>query len=267
MSDLTTPPVEEEAGGRAVDEALAQKLVERAREEGVELVGPGGLLADLTKTVLETALEAELEDHLGYPKHAPEGRNKGNSRNGIRSKTVLTDVGEVEIEVPCDREGSFEPQIIRKRQRRLAGVDQMVPHKVVVRAKMILYAAEGRATSRSRGGWRRPPRSLAAGGSGSSRSGWRGSRIVSCPSNDYGPNFRTAVLVTDSSRTVFRRAHAVQCDLGDLVAWSCGSDDACRVGVKPRSATRRCAGTGRAPAPGLVSRAAPATPAVAPARV
>jgi putative transposase len=126
VSDLTTPPGEEEAGGRAGDEALAQELVERARSEGVELVGPGGLLTDLTKTVLETALEAEMEDHLGYAKHAPEGRDKGNSRNGIRAKTVLTDVGEVELEVPRDREGSFEPRIVRKRQRRLAGVDELV---------------------------------------------------------------------------------------------------------------------------------------------
>jgi putative transposase len=74
VSDLTTPP-EVEGGGRA-DDALAQELVERARSEGVELVGPGGLLTDLTKTVLETALEAELEDHLGYAKHAAEGRDK-----------------------------------------------------------------------------------------------------------------------------------------------------------------------------------------------
>jgi transposase-like protein len=67
-----------------------------------------------------------MEDHLGYPKHAPAGRDKGNSRNGSRSKTVLTEVGEVEIEVPRDRDGSFEPQIVRKRQRRLSGVDELV---------------------------------------------------------------------------------------------------------------------------------------------
>ncbi len=109
-----------------MDEALAQELVERARSEGVELVGPGGLLTGLTKTVLETALDAEMEDHLGYAKHAVEGRDKGNSRNGMRSKTVLTEVGEVQINVPRDREGSFEPKIVQKRQRRLAGVDELV---------------------------------------------------------------------------------------------------------------------------------------------
>src|SRR5438105_3025927 len=77
MSDVATPsgpPVAEETGERTVDEALAQELVERARSEGVELVGPGGLLTGLTKTVLETALEAEIDEHLGYPKHAVEGR-------------------------------------------------------------------------------------------------------------------------------------------------------------------------------------------------
>ena len=109
-----------------VPDGLAQDLVDRARAGGVDLVGPGGLLTGLTKTVLETALEAELDDHLGYPKHAFEGRDLGNFRNGSRSKTVLTEVGEVEIQVPRDRDGSFDPKIVRKRQRRLAGVDEIV---------------------------------------------------------------------------------------------------------------------------------------------
>src|SRR3954471_11713816 len=105
---------------------LAQTLVEQARAEGVELVGPGGLLTGLTKTVLETALEAEMSEHLGYDKHDPAGRNRGNSRNGTRSKTVVTAVGPVEIDVPRDRDGTFEPVIVRKRQRRLDGIDQIV---------------------------------------------------------------------------------------------------------------------------------------------
>ena len=126
---MTTPDesaVVEETRSRTVDESVAQELVERARSEGVELVGPGGLLTGLTKTVLETALEVEMEDHLGYAKHAPEGRDRGNSRNGSRTKTVLTEVGEVELEVPRDRDGSFEPKIVRKRQRRMSGVDELV---------------------------------------------------------------------------------------------------------------------------------------------
>jgi transposase-like protein len=105
---------------------LAQDLVDKARAEGVDLVGPGGLLSGLTKSVLETALESELSEHLGYDKYDPMGRNNGNSRNGTRSKTVLTEIGPVEIDVPRDREGTFEPAIVRKRQRRLDGIDQIV---------------------------------------------------------------------------------------------------------------------------------------------
>ena len=105
---------------------LAEELVEQARAEGVELVGQGGLLTRLTKSVLETALEAEMTQHLGYDKHDPMGRNGGNSRNGTRTKTVVTEIGPVDIEVPRDREGSFAPAIVRKRQRRLTGVDDIV---------------------------------------------------------------------------------------------------------------------------------------------
>ncbi len=93
---------------------------------GWQLTGEGGLLQQLTKRVLESALEGEITDHLGYEKHDPAGAGSGNCRNGVRAKTVLTEVGPVEIEVPRDREGSFEPQIVKKRQRRLTGVDEMV---------------------------------------------------------------------------------------------------------------------------------------------
>lgn len=92
----------------------------------MKLTGPGGLLADLTKRVIEGALEGEMDAHLGYAKHDPEGRNGANSRNGTRSKTVITEVGPVEVAVPRDRDGTFEPQIVRKRQRRLDGIDEMV---------------------------------------------------------------------------------------------------------------------------------------------
>ena len=86
---------------RIDQQKLAQELVDAARAEGVELVGPGGLLTGLTKTVLETALEAEMSEHLGYDKHDAAGRDGGNSRNGTRTKTVLTEIGPVEIEVPA----------------------------------------------------------------------------------------------------------------------------------------------------------------------
>ena len=110
----------------AVDEELIRQLTERARAEGLQLAGEGGLLQKLTKLVMESALDGELDDHLGYDKHDPAGRNGGNSRNGRRSKTVLTETGPVEISVPRDRDGSFEPRIVAKRQRRLSGVDDLV---------------------------------------------------------------------------------------------------------------------------------------------
>jgi putative transposase len=105
---------------------LAEQLLQQAEEQNIELVGPGGLLNQLTKNVLETALDAEMAEHLGYEKHDRAGHNSGNSRNGTRSKTVLTEIGPVEIEVPRDTESTFEPQIVRKRQRRLTGVDEIV---------------------------------------------------------------------------------------------------------------------------------------------
>ncbi|HET7172671.1 MAG TPA: IS256 family transposase [Nocardioidaceae bacterium] len=128
-----SPPSPKEAkeppgtGPSAEELEAARELVRAARDKGVSLTGPEGLLKALTKTVIETALEEEMSDHLGYDKHQPVGRNRGNSRNGKRSKTVLTDAaGEVDIEVPRDRDGSFEPVIVRKRQRRLSDVDAVV---------------------------------------------------------------------------------------------------------------------------------------------
>jgi putative transposase len=105
---------------------LAEQLLAQAKEQGVELVGPNGLLNQLTKNVLETALDAEMAEHLGYDKHDPAGRGSGNSRNGTRVKTVLTEIGPVEIEVPRDTNSSFDPQIVKKRQRRLTGIDEIV---------------------------------------------------------------------------------------------------------------------------------------------
>src|ERR1700689_4155726 len=110
----------------ATNDELVAQLAARARAEGLQLTGEGGLLSQLTKRVVESALEGELDDHLGYGKHEPTGRDGGNSRNGRRAKTVLTEAGPVEISVPRDRDSSFEPQIVAKRQRRLTGVDEMV---------------------------------------------------------------------------------------------------------------------------------------------
>lgn len=119
MTDVTNGSVD-------VDEQLVRQLTERARAEGLKLTGEGGLLQRLTKVVVESSLEGELDDHLGYGKHDAAGRNGGNSRNGKRAKTLLTEAGPVEIAVPRDREGSFEPKIVAKRQRRLSGVDDLV---------------------------------------------------------------------------------------------------------------------------------------------
>src|SRR6516164_2756131 len=105
----------------------AEEMVRRAREQGLSLTGPDGLLKQLTKAVLETALNQELTEHLGHEKNGTPDPESGNVRNGSRPKTVLTEAtGQVQIEVPRDRAGTFEPQIVRKRQRRLTGVDEIV---------------------------------------------------------------------------------------------------------------------------------------------
>src|SRR5947199_2327831 len=126
MTDVTESRDQAGAELSAADEQLLRELTERARAGGLKLTGEGGLLGKLTKMVVEGALEGELDDHLGYGKHAPAGRNGGNSRNGHRAKTVLTDTGALEITVPRDRDASFEPKIVAKGQRRLTGIDDMV---------------------------------------------------------------------------------------------------------------------------------------------
>jgi putative transposase len=100
----------------------AAELVARARHEGVELTGDDGLLTALVRKVLQTGLEVEMTDHLGYEPHAVEGRGSGNSRNGSYPKTVTTEIGQVDLAVPRDRNGSFDPVTVRKGQRRLDGL-------------------------------------------------------------------------------------------------------------------------------------------------
>ena len=104
---------------RMLDELLKGKKPE-------EILGNEGLLRELTKRLVERALEGEMTTHLGYEKHATEGRNSGNSRNGSSSKRVKADFGEIEIEVPRDRTGEFDPQLVKKGQRRLPGFDEKV---------------------------------------------------------------------------------------------------------------------------------------------
>src|ERR1700681_2214589 len=113
------------AAEQSAEQQAAVELVRLAREQGLSLTGPDGLLKQLTKTVIETALNEEITEHLGYEKHDPagQGAGSGNVRNGTRPKQVLTDsTGQVEIDVPRDRAGTSGPRIVRKRQRRLTGV-------------------------------------------------------------------------------------------------------------------------------------------------
>jgi putative transposase len=111
---------------RLVSEEQARRLVELAREAGLEVTGDGGLLQQMMKSVLEAALAEELTDHLGYEHGDPAGRGSGNSRNGFTSKTVLTEAGPVELTTPRDRSGTFAPLIVPKGARRLDGIDQIV---------------------------------------------------------------------------------------------------------------------------------------------
>jgi putative transposase len=109
-----------------VSEEMARQLVARAREQGLDIGGESGLLGQLMKSVLETALREELSDHLGYEHGDPAGRGSGNSRNGSTAKTLLTEAGPIELETPRDRAGTFNPRIVPKGQRRLDGIDKIV---------------------------------------------------------------------------------------------------------------------------------------------
>ncbi len=107
-----------------LDDASVARLAEQARGQGVALLGEGGLLQQLTKRFLEATLEGEIDAHLGRGRHERGG--DGNARNGKRTKTLITDVGPVPVEVPRDRDVTFTPAIVAKRQRRFGGVDNLV---------------------------------------------------------------------------------------------------------------------------------------------
>jgi len=91
-----------------------------------DILGENGLLKQLTKALLERAMSAELTQHLGYKKHDPKGYNSGNSRNGTSEKTIQADCGEIELEVPRDRQGSFDPRIVPKHRTRISGLDEKI---------------------------------------------------------------------------------------------------------------------------------------------
>lgn len=109
----------------ALDKELIDKLME-GYQKPEDLIGENGLLKQLTKAVVERAMNTELTHHLGYEKNDPKGRGKGNPRNGKSRKKLKGDFGEVEIEVPRDRQGEFEPKIVAKHQRRFTGFDNKI---------------------------------------------------------------------------------------------------------------------------------------------
>ncbi|MFD8695500.1 IS256 family transposase [Kitasatospora purpeofusca] len=125
MTEKTVPAAAAAAGEALVGEVV-ERLMDSADASGAALLGEGGLLTEITRAVLERALEAEMAEHLGYEKHDPAGRGSGNSRNGTSPKTVLTDVGAVTVAVPRDRNGDFEPQLVPKNARRLAGFNDRI---------------------------------------------------------------------------------------------------------------------------------------------
>src|SRR5919199_4917415 len=118
------PATGEDLLARVLDDDTVAALAEQARGAGVALLGEGGLLQQLTKRFLEAALEGEMDAHLGRARHERGG--DGNGRNGKRTKTLITDVGPVPVDVPRDRDGTFTPMIVAKRQRRFGGVDNLV---------------------------------------------------------------------------------------------------------------------------------------------
>jgi putative transposase len=113
------------ASDRRISDAVIDELLAGASSEE-EIAGPGGLLAQLTKRLVERAMEVELTEHVGYESHCEPAGGAANQRNGTTPKTLITEHGKVEIDAPRDRDGSFEPKIVRKRQRRFVGFDEKI---------------------------------------------------------------------------------------------------------------------------------------------
>ena len=113
-------PSDKRISNELIDELLAGASTEE------EIAGPGGLLAELTKRLVERAMEVELTDHVGYEPHQEPPGGAGNTRNGTTPKSLITEHGKVQVDAPRDRDGSFEPKIVRKRQRRFQGFDDKI---------------------------------------------------------------------------------------------------------------------------------------------
>lgn len=109
-----------------LDDAALDRLMDRVDRDGLELLGPGGVLTELTSRIMNRAMDVELTEHLGYERGDPAGNGSGNSRNGTTPKTVITDAGDVPVATPRDRNATFEPKLVAKRQRRMDGFNDLV---------------------------------------------------------------------------------------------------------------------------------------------
>lgn len=109
-----------------IDAATLDRLMAQVDRDGLELLGPDGVLTELTSRIMNRALEVEMTDHLGYEHGDPVGHGSGNNRNGTSSKTVLTDAGAIPVKVPRDRNGEFEPALVPKHARRIEGFNDIV---------------------------------------------------------------------------------------------------------------------------------------------
>lgn len=108
-----------------IDKDLVKELIKDCKTPE-DFFGENGLIKSLMKSVMESALNAELTTHLGYEKHDPAGYNTGNSRNGTTPKTIKGEFGEVELEIPRDRTGTYNPQLVPKHQTRFEGFDEKI---------------------------------------------------------------------------------------------------------------------------------------------
>src|SRR5215210_4285632 len=121
------PPVTaREAVDKMVQAGFLDDLMGQVDAGDLQLTGEGGFLPELVKRVLEAGLAAELTDHLGYEKHDRAGQGSGNSRNGSTPKRLGTEVGDVDLATPRDRNGTFEPRLVPKGQRRVGGLSDMI---------------------------------------------------------------------------------------------------------------------------------------------
>ena len=126
---ITEPkPIRATDPSTAVTDEMIDAVMAGVDAGGLELLGPDGVLAELTKRILERGLAEELTDHIGYEEGDPAGRGSGNNRNGTSAKTVLTEIGAVDLDIPRDRLGTFDPKLVPKHARRLEGFNANIVH-------------------------------------------------------------------------------------------------------------------------------------------